>query len=102
MDTQLTDVKTDLVARIAAIDVRAPYAEPAELAGDIDTIRAIAHRHRLHVAVTVAQVVQFTFARGEQAVHGWLSMLADAVASERQDGAACDAFAAACSVRLTG
>ena len=33
---------------------------------------------------------------------GWLPVLKDAVASERQDVAACDSYAAACSVRLAG
>lgn len=97
-------VRADLTARIAAIDVRAPYARPCELAPDIDAIRIIAHRSGLNPAVTVAHFVDYALARGERGalVHGWLAMLSDAVGCERQDVAACDSFAAACSVRLAG
>lgn len=34
-------------------------------------------------------------------IHGWRAMPSNAVASERQDVAACDALAVACSVRLS-
>lgn len=97
-------VRADLSARIAAIDVRAPYARPCELAPEIDAIRVIAHRSGLNPAVTVAHFVDYALSRGEHGalVHGWLAMLSDAVGSERQDLAACDSFAAACSVRLAG
>jgi hypothetical protein len=103
--TQLDTAKAELAARIAALDVRAPYAEADELAPDIDAIRALACRSRLDPAVTVAHYLNTALARSDgpnrtALVHGWLSMLAHAVASERQDAAACDAFAAACSVRL--
>lgn len=97
-------VKAELAARIAAIDVRAPHARPCELAPDIDAIRIIAHRNGLHPAVTVAHFVDSALSRGEHGalVHGWLSVLSDAVRGERQDLQACDTFAAACSVRLAG
>jgi len=102
MNVGLDTVKAELAARIAALDVRAPYAEPRELAGDVDAIRTIAHRHHLNPAVTVANFLNTAIARGQHGapVHGWLSMLGDAVASDRQDLSACDDFAAACSVRL--
>lgn len=95
-------VKADLAARIAAIDGRAPYAEARDLAPEVDAIRLIAHRHGLNPAVTVAHFLDWALARGEcgPLLHGWLGMLSEAVASERQDIAACDTFAAACSVRL--
>ena len=98
----LAGVRAELTARIAAIDGRAPYVPARELAGEIDRIRLLAHRHGLNPAVTVAHFLDWALARGEQGVllHGWLAMLSDAVASERQDVSACDAFAAACSVRL--
>ena len=98
----LETVRADLAARIAAIDVRAPYARACELAPDIDAIRVIAHRNGLNPAVTVAHFLDSALSRGEHGalVHGWLAVLRDAVISERQDLAACDAFAAACSVRL--
>jgi hypothetical protein len=102
--TDLDHVKAELSARIASIDIRAPYTRPCELAPDIDQIRLIAHRNGLNPAVTVAHFLDSALARGERGalVHGWLAMLNDAVASERQDLAACNAFAAACSVRLAG
>lgn len=95
-------VRAELAARIAAIDGRAPYAEPRDLAGEVDAIRLLAHRHGLNPAVTVAHFVDWALSHGHcgALLHGWLAMLSDAVASERQDVAACDSFAAACSVRL--
>ena len=101
-DETIDDVRAELVARIAAIDGRAPYVAARELAPEVDAIRVIAHRHGLNPAVTVAHFLDWALSRGERGtlVHGWLAMLSDAVASERQDLAACDAFAAACSVRL--
>ena len=104
MSGDLESVKADLAARIAAIDVRAPYARACELAPDVDAIRAIAHRAGLNPAVTVAHFLDSALSRGEHGalLHGWLAVLRDAVVSERQDLAACDSFAAACSVRLAG
>ena len=100
----LGEVKADLAARIAAIDVRAPYTQARELAPEIDAIRVIAHRNGLNPVVTVAHFVDSALSRGEHGalVHGWLSILGDAIVSERQDVQACHAFAAACSVRLAG
>ena len=97
-------IRADLSARIAAIDVRAPYARACELAPDVDAIRVIAHLNGMNPAVTVAHFLDSALSRGEHGplVHGWLSILRDAVCSDRQDVAACDAFAAACSVRLAG
>lgn len=99
----LDAVRIDLAARIAAIGVRAPYARAPELARAIDDIRVIAHGAGLNPTVTVVHFIAAALARGERggsAVHGWLQMLRDAVSTERQDVAACTAFAAACSVRL--
>lgn len=97
----LDAVRADLAARIAAIDVR---ARAYDLKPDINQIRLIAHRNGLNPAVTVAQFVDSALSRGEHGalLHGWLSVLGDAVASERQDVRACEAFAAACSIRLAG
>ncbi|MES2420360.1 MAG: hypothetical protein V4595_03580 [Pseudomonadota bacterium] len=97
-------VKADLAARIAAIDVRAPYSRPCDIATEIDAIRVIAHTNGLNPAVTVAHFVDSALSRGEHGalVHGWLSILRDAVGCERQDVQACHVFAAACSVRLAG
>ena len=101
---QLDSVRADLTARIAALDVRAPYARARDLAADIDAIRSIAHRNGLDPAVTVAHFLDSALARGEHGslIHGWLALLGDAVRCERRDLAACESFAAACSVRLAG
>jgi hypothetical protein len=95
-------VRAELSARITALDVRAPYARACELAPDVDAIRVLAHRNGFEPAVTVAHFLDFALARGEHGplLHGWLSVLRDAVTCERRDRAACDAFAAACSVRI--
>jgi hypothetical protein len=100
----LDAVRADLAARIAAIDVRAPYTQADDLKPDINQIRLIAHRNGLNPAVTVAHFVDSVLSRGEHGalLHGWLSVLGDAVASERQDVRACEAFAAVCSIRLAG
>ena len=100
--TDLDAVRLELTARIAAIDVRAPYLRDHELAVAVDEIRLIAHHAGLNPTVTVAHFIEAALARGERGVlvHGWLHMLRDAVGAERQDVAACDTFAAACSVRL--
>ena len=87
----------------AEIDVLIPTRNrPVELATAVDEIRLIAHHAGLNPTVTVVHFVAAALARGERGalVHGWLQMLRDAVSAERQDVAACDAFAAACSVRL--
>lgn len=92
-------VKADLARRIGAIEWR---GGPRSVAVEVDAIRAIAHRHRMLPAVTVAHLLETALARGEHGplVHTWLGMLREAVASDRQDEAASDAFAAACSVRF--
>lgn len=98
----LESVRTELHGRIAAIGARC--ASQIELAQEIDAIRAIAHRAGFHPAVTVAHLLDDALSRGERGalVHDWLSVLSDAVASERHDAAACDTFAAACAVRFIG
>lgn len=106
----LDTVRMELAARIAAIDVCAPYLRNGEMAVAVDEIRHIAHHAGLNPTVTVAHFIEAALARGEgrsggrsgrgPLLHGWLAMLRDAVSAERQDVAACDAFAAACSVRL--
>ena len=100
---EIDSVRADLAARIAAIDGRARHVAARDLAAEVDAIRVIAHRHGLNPAVTVVHFLDWALSRGEcgALLHGWLAMLGDAVASERQDLAACDAFAAACSVRLS-
>ncbi len=100
----ITAIKAELAGRIAELDGRAARSRACELAPEVDAIRLIAHRSGLNPAVTVAHFLDSALARGEHGplVHGWLALLSDAVASERQDVAACETFAAACSVRLAG
>jgi hypothetical protein len=102
MAQDLDVVRHELASRIVALGLRAPYARMPELAGAIDEIRTIAHSAGLQPAVTVTHFISAALARGERGttVHGWLHILADAVRVERRDAAACDSFAAACSVRL--
>ncbi|HEX8384515.1 MAG TPA: hypothetical protein VF592_14215 [Sphingomonas sp.] len=102
--TGLDTVRAELNRRIAAIDDRAARSHARDLAGDLDQVRAIAHRAGLHPAVTVAHLLGGALSRGEHGplVHGWLEMLRDAVGCDRSDPAACDAFAAACTVRFVG
>ena len=98
----LEAVRLELATRITAIDGRAPYLRDGELALAVDEIRHIAQLAGLNPVVTVAHFIGAALARGERGalVHGWLHILRDAVRAERHDGTACDAFAAACSVRL--
>lgn len=100
--TGLDAVKAELCRRIAAIDGRAPRARARDLAGELDQVRAIALGAGLHPAVTVAHLLGGALSRREHGplVHGWLEMLRDAVGCERNDAAACDAFAAACARRV--
>lgn len=96
---ELAFARADLAARVAAIEWR---AGPARLAPDIDRIRALANRHRLQAAETVARLLGAALARGERRVlvHHWLGLLSEAVACERQDEVASRAFAAVCAVRF--
>jgi hypothetical protein len=96
------EVRADLLARIAAIDVRAPHVSPCDLVPQVDAIRLIAHRAGMAPAVTVAHFIDSALSRGERGalVHGWLQMLSEAVDCERQDLEAAHSFAAACSIRL--
>ena len=102
----LDAVRMELTARIAAIDARAADLRNGEMAMAVDEIRHIAHHAGLNPTVTVAHFIKAALARGDSRsgrgplLAGWLAMLRDAVSAERQDVAACDAFAAACSVRL--
>lgn len=102
MKADLEAVRLELTARIAAIDERAPHSRAAEMAGAVDEIRRIALHAGLNPTVTVAHFIAAALARGERGalVQDWLRMLRDAVFADRQDVAACDSFAAACSIRL--
>ena len=94
-------VRAELARRIGAIEWR---GSPVRVAGEVDAIRALAHRHHMLPAVTVAHSLERALARGARGtvVHGWLALLNDAVTCERQDAAASDAFAAMCVTRFAG
>ncbi|HEU4959657.1 MAG TPA: hypothetical protein VFT56_04560 [Sphingomonas sp.] len=95
-------IRADLAQRIAALDARAALGRADDLAQDLDAIRRIAQHHGMQPAVSVAHVLETALARGERGalIHGWLGVLNDAIGCERADGPACDAYVAACSVRL--
>ena len=97
-------IQDELAARVALIGMRATATSTATLAAEIDAIRAAALTHGLFPAVAVTHAIEAALARGERGtlVLGWLAILRDAVASDRHDGRACETYAAACSVRLTG
>lgn len=100
----VAQIKADLTARIRTIDGRMAHGRASDIAGEIDAIRRIAHRSGLRPAAMVAHALESALARGERGalIRGWLAILCDAVGSERHDRAACDTYAAACSVRLSG
>ena len=95
------DVRADLSRRVGALEWR---GGPRGLAAEIDAIRAVARRHGMMPATVVAEALEAALGRGEHGplIHGWLTLLRDAIASERQDRAAADSYAAACTVRLAG
>jgi hypothetical protein len=96
-------IRVDLAQRIAALDLRASSGRAGDLAEDLAAIRRIAQANGMQPAVSVAQVLDMALARGERGplIHGWLGILRDAVGCDRADAPACDAYLAACSVRLT-
>jgi hypothetical protein len=101
---ELAAARAELSARIAWLDGRALRARVRELAPQVDAIRSIADRAGLKPAATVAGLLDQALARGERGalVQGWLPLLRDAVACDRADAGACEAFAAACQVRIAG
>ncbi|TPG20389.1 hypothetical protein EAH87_07725 [Sphingomonas koreensis] len=102
-DPATEGVRADLAQRIAALDNRAARGLPRDLAQDLDAIRRIAQANGMQPAVSVAHVLDAALARGERGalIHGWLDILRDAVGCDRFDGTTCDAYLAACSVRLS-
>jgi hypothetical protein len=96
-------VQAELTARIFAIAGRANCDTCDSMAIEVDTIRRIARANGFYPAAAVAQAVESALGRGERGplIDGWLAILRDAVGCERHDAAACETFAAACSVRLT-
>ncbi|WP_229664499.1 hypothetical protein [Sphingomonas metalli] len=90
-----------LIARIAALDVRAPYCDASVLTREVEALRHASHLAGFDAAVTVAHFIGTALLRGgNPGVHGWLSLLAQAIDCETQDLAACDLWATACAERL--
>lgn len=94
----------ELAARIDMIDARARNARAGELASELEAVRAMACANGIQPAVTVIHAIDSALARGEHRamIHGWLSILRDAVGCDRRDADADAAFAAACVVRYGG
>ncbi|MEG3144435.1 hypothetical protein U1839_07185 [Sphingomonas sp. RT2P30] len=96
-------VQAELAQRVFAIGARSGHKTRDGMAIEIDAIRRIACDNGLYPAVAVARALEAALGRGERGplIDGWLALLRDAVGCERHDAAACETFAAACSVRLT-
>ena len=103
VDPGIDHIKAELAARIAAIDLKADRLTAGALASELDEVRRIAQTNGLTPAVTVAHVLESALAAGERGalIHGWLTILRDAIGCDRFDAPACDAYAAACSVRFS-
>lgn len=97
-------IVAELSARIDLIDARADHSRPNDLASELESIRKLAHANGIQPAVTVIHAIDSALARGEHRamIHGWLSILRDAVGCDRRDADADTAFAAACIVRYGG
>jgi hypothetical protein len=99
----ISQIKSELAARIGLIGAISASRRVDEIAIEIDAIRQIAHCHGLFPAVAVSQALESALARGERGalIQGWLSILGDAIGCDRQDRAACETFVAAGSVRFS-
>jgi hypothetical protein len=102
--TEAGPVAFELQARVAALDAAADRMAAGAILNELDSLRRIAAANGIGPAVTVIHAIDAALSRGERGalVHGWLQILGEAVASGRCDAAAHDAFAGACSVRLSG
>jgi len=101
--TGIGQIRSELAARLGLIGAVSARRRVEDIAIEIGAIREIAHHHGLFPAVAVSRALESALARGERGalIQGWLSILGDAIGSERHDRAACETFAAACSVRLS-
>lgn len=95
-------IQSELAARIGVIGMVSTRRRADDMAVEIGEIRRIANRHGLYPAVAVSHALESALARGEcgALIRDWLAILGDAIGSDRHDPAACETFAAACSVRL--
>ena len=92
----------DLAAACAKLNVMAGHARPADLAGAVDAIRAMAQSEGRLPVVAVARAIEAALARGERgvAVQGWIAMLGEAVGCDRSDADCGNIYLAAGAVRL--
>ena len=92
----------DLAAACARLNMLAGHARPAELAGAVDAIRAMAQREGRLPVVAIARAIESALARGERGVviRGWVTMLSEAVGCDRSDADCTSIYLAAGAVRL--
>lgn len=92
----------DLAAACAKLNMMAGHARPADLAGAVDAIRAMAQSEGRLPVVAVARAIEAALARGERgvAVQGWIAMLGEAVGCDRSDADCTSVYLAAGAVRL--
>lgn len=92
----------DLAAACAQLNVMAGHARPADLAGAVDAIRAMAQREGRLPVVAVARAIEAALARGERGVviRGWIAMLGEAAGCDRSDKDCMNIYLAAGAVRL--
>ena len=100
----IDQARAELAQRVVSIEKLAGHCATAHLADELETIRRVARANGMFAAASVAHALEMALGRGERGplIDGWLAILRDAVASTRNDEIACDAYAAACSVRLAG
>lgn len=92
----------DLAAACAKLNMMAGHARPADLAGAVNAIRAMAQVEGRLPVVAVARAIESALARGERGVviAGWIAMLGEAVGGERSDNDCTSIYLAAGAVRL--
>ncbi|MFA5969642.1 MAG: hypothetical protein WC816_10425 [Sphingomonas sp.] len=97
-------VQEDLSRRVALMGLGANRRDAGALAQQVETIRRLALANRMYPAASVAHALEMAIGRGERGplIDGWLAILVDAIGCDRNDTAACDTYAAACTVRYAG
>lgn len=102
--TSVEQARDDLAQRLVVLGARAAQAPRDMLAAEIEGIRRTALTHGILPAVGVAHALEMALGRGDRGplIDGWIALLKDAVLCGENDAATCDAYVAACSVRLVG
>lgn len=98
----LAAVRSDLGARVGALEIQLGSFPIAKILAELDAIRRRAAESGMRPAVSVIHALESALARGERGpmVAGWLQLLRDAVDCDRSDAESDAAFTAACRVRL--